>query len=66
MIERDGRHAPPEVCRAASVLSAARPYHSPTLTVYGSVRDLTRGTGIGKPDNPGTQSHSKPGPFGVS
>jgi hypothetical protein len=33
-------------------------YRRPTLTVYGDVRDLTRGYGIGKPDNGGTASHS--------
>ena len=33
-------------------------YRTPKLTVYGNVRDLTRGAGIGPPDNPATQSHS--------
>lgn len=33
-------------------------YRQPKLTVYGDVRDLTLGYGIGKPDNGGTASHS--------
>lgn len=33
-------------------------YRTPKLTVYGTVRDLTQGYGIGKPDNGVSQSHS--------
>ena len=48
----DDRQTPPKV------------YRAPKLTVYGTVRDLTHGTGIGKPDNGVSGSHSKIGPFG--
>jgi hypothetical protein len=43
--------------------STPKVYRTPTLTAYGSVRDLTRGSGIGKPDNGVSGSHSmiKPG-----
>lgn len=52
MVTTDDRHAPPKA------------YRPPTLTVYGSVRDLTRGTGIGAPDNGVTPSHSMIAPYG--
>jgi hypothetical protein len=35
-----------------------REYRPPTLTVYGRVRDLTQGCGIGRPDNGVSGSHS--------
>ncbi len=52
MVEDDGRPAPPKV------------YRAPKLTIYGSVRDLTLGTGIGAPDNGVSPSHSMMGGFG--
>ncbi len=67
MVERDGPHAPPDVCSDAAlglVRPAARPYRAPTLTVYGTIRDLTRGPGsIGKPDSPASHSHSMVSPW---
>jgi hypothetical protein len=36
-----------------------KPYQPPRLTDYGRVADLTRGSGIGKPDNGWSHSHSK-------
>lgn len=76
MVERDGLQAPPAVSRGAGLACesdlpcgadlprAARPYRAPTLTVYGTIRDLTRGTGIGKPDNPSSQTHAMTPPWG--
>jgi len=66
MVETGDRHTPPDVYRAAGVRGgAARPaYHAPKLTVYGSVRDLTRGGSIGPPDNGATPSHAFAGPPG--
>ena len=58
MVKSDDRHAPPEVC------SARKAYCAPRLTVYGSVRDLTRGGSIGPPDNGATPSHAFIGPPG--
>jgi len=37
-------------------------YRAPKLTVYGSVRDLTKGTGIGPLDNGVSGSHAMPFP----
>ena len=56
MVNTADRHAPPDVC------PARREYRSPKLTVYGSVRDLTRGSGIGAPDNGVTPGHQMPFP----
>lgn len=39
-------------------------YRTPKLTVYGSVRDLTRGGTIGPPDNGVSGSHAFVGPPG--
>jgi hypothetical protein len=59
MVETGDPHMSPDVYRAAGVRNeAARPaYHAPKLTVYGNVRDLTLGVGIGKPDNGVTATH---------
>ena len=39
--------------------SPRKPYQPPRLTDYGRVCDLTKGTGIGRPDNGITPSHAK-------
>ncbi len=63
MAEADART--PDVCGAAGPVHrppesrlALRPYRAPQLTVYGSLRSLTLGYGIGKPDNGVSPSHS--------
>ena len=67
MVNTGDRHAPPEV-RPADAPSpgrlARREYRAPRLTVYGSVRELTRGAMIGPPDNSISNSHSFSGPPG--
>jgi hypothetical protein len=60
LVERDGR------CTSPDVRPHPKPYRPPTLTVYGSVRDLTRGYGQGKPDSGVSHSHSMLSPFGSS
>jgi uncharacterized protein YcfJ len=64
MVETDAR-TPREVCRAVRLehrapqpRRALLPYRAPQLTVYGSLRELTLGYGIGKPDNGVSPSHS--------
>jgi len=66
MVETGDPHTPPDVYRAAGVRNGAtRPaYHAPKLTVYGSVRDLTRGGTMGGPDNGVTGTHAFAGPPG--
>jgi hypothetical protein len=36
---------------------AKKPYRAPKLSVYGDLKEITRGTGGGKPDHGNSQQH---------